>query len=212
MKDLVVLVADNNMKAGIEGILKRHRALKIRPVQHDIFVHPERDPGVLNKAHDFLCPFTTQYRYAMVMFEREGCGREATAEKLQMEVQGKLDRVDWRGRSSVVVLEPELETWVWSDSPHVAKILGLKEDKLSTLLENYSHPDYPKPIRPKEAMEKALRQARIPRSSSLYAELASKVSLMRCTDVAFVRLKTILQRWFPNMRNTTMELKDSFYG
>jgi hypothetical protein len=26
MKDLVVLVADNNMKAGIEGALKRHRA------------------------------------------------------------------------------------------------------------------------------------------------------------------------------------------
>ena len=197
MKDLVVLVADSNMKAGVEGILKRHRALKIRPVKHDIFVHPERDPGVLNKAHEFLRPFFTQYRYAMIMFDREGCGREATAEELQMEVQDKLDRTGWRGRSSVVVLEPELEIWVWSDSPHVAKILGLKEVELSHILKNYSRPNYPKPVRPKEAMEKALRQSRTPRSSSLYAELASKVSLMRCTDVAFVRLKTTLQRWFP---------------
>jgi len=58
MKDLVILVADIDMKAGVEGILKRHKSLKIRPVQHDIFVHPERDPGVLNKAHQFLRPFT----------------------------------------------------------------------------------------------------------------------------------------------------------
>ena len=197
MKDLIVLVADGNMKASIEGILKRHKSLRIRSITHDIFVHPERDPGALNKAHDFLRSFTAQYRYAMIMFDQEGCGREATAEELQMEVQDKLDRTGWRERSSVVVLEPELEIWVWSDSPHVAKILGLKEEELSSLLQNYSRPNYTKPIRPKEAMEKALRQSRIPRSSSLYAELASKVSLMRCADVAFVRLKTTLQQWFP---------------
>jgi len=133
----------------------------------------------------------------MVMFDREGCGWEATAEALRTEVQGNLDRVDWQGRSSVVVLEPELEIWVWSDSPHVAKILGLKEDELSNLLENYSRPDYPKPIRPKEAMENALRLSHTPRSASLYAELASKVSLKQCTDEAFVRLKTTLRQWFP---------------
>ncbi len=197
MKDLIVLVADKTMRASVEGIFKRHGALRIRPFKHDIFFHPEHDPGVLNKAHEFLRPFTTQYSYAMVMFDREGCGREATAEKLQIEVQDNLDRVGWRGRSSVVVLEPELEVWVWSDSPHVANILGLKGNELSNLLKNYSRPGYPKPVRPKEAMERALRQSQIPRSSSLYAELAGKVSLTRCTDVAFVRLKTTLQQWFP---------------
>ncbi len=197
MKDLVVLVPDISMEAGVGGILKRDKALKIRPVKHDIFVHTERDPGVLNKAHEFLRPFTVQYSFAMVMFDREGCGREATAEALQMEVQGKLDRVGWQGRSLVVVLEPELEAWVWSDSSHVAKILGLKGDALSELLENYSRPGYPKPVRPKEAMEEALRQSHIPHSASLYAELASKVSLKRCTDEGFIRLKTTLQQWFP---------------
>lgn len=197
MKDLVVLVADGNMKSSVGGILKRYNSLRIRPIKYDIFAHSEHDSGVLKKAHRLLSSVTTQYRYAIVMFDQEGCGREEeTVEALQMEVQEKLDRVGWRGRSSVVVLEPELEVWVWSDSPHVAKILGLTEYELSNLLKNYSYSDHSKPVRPKEAMEKALRQSRIPRSSSLYAELASKVSLMRCTDVAFVRLKTTLQRWF----------------
>ena len=43
MKDLIVLVADRDMEAGVKSILKRHKSLKIRPVKHDIFIHPEHE-------------------------------------------------------------------------------------------------------------------------------------------------------------------------
>jgi hypothetical protein len=53
-----------------------------------------------------------------------------------------------------------------------------------------------KPARPKEALEAALRVVRVPRSSAIYKALAEKVSLSRCTDPAFLKLKTVLQQWF----------------
>ena len=31
----------------------------------------------------------------------------------------------------LVVIDPELEMWVWSDSPHLPKELGLKDDMAS---------------------------------------------------------------------------------
>jgi hypothetical protein len=54
-----------------------------------------------------------------------------------------------------------------------------------------------KPIRPKEAMELALRTAKIPRSSSIYESLAKSVSLQRCKDKSFEKFKSTLINWFP---------------
>ena len=54
-----------------------------------------------------------------------------------------------------------------------------------------------KPVRPKEAAEAALRKVRRPRSSNIYRKLAEVVSLQLCTDPAFLKLKSILQNWFP---------------
>ena len=54
-----------------------------------------------------------------------------------------------------------------------------------------------KPRRPKEALQAALREARIPRSSSLYQRIAEKVSLRECEDRAFLKFKDILKDWFP---------------
>jgi hypothetical protein len=54
-----------------------------------------------------------------------------------------------------------------------------------------------KPARPKEALEAALRAVRKARSSSIYRELAERVSIKRCRDMAFIKLRDKLNRWFP---------------
>jgi hypothetical protein len=54
-----------------------------------------------------------------------------------------------------------------------------------------------KPARPKEALEAALRQARLPRSSSLYRQLAERVSLQGHAEPAFLKLRSTLRAWFP---------------
>ena len=45
MKDLVILAADKDMEHAPSGLLARPRALGIRPIAFDVFVHPEHDPG-----------------------------------------------------------------------------------------------------------------------------------------------------------------------
>jgi hypothetical protein len=114
LRPLVVLVADKNMDATVRELLQRQEALGIRPIhsQADVFVHPYRDTGVLNEAHDFLRPFHKQYQYALVLFDYEGCGHETkTPPQLQAEVRRRRESSGWSGRCEVILLVPELEVW-----------------------------------------------------------------------------------------------------
>jgi len=201
MKDLVVLVADKNY--AIKGILSRPQALSIRQINFDIFVHPQHDPGCLNDAAYFLRTFLTQYHHALILFDREGCGREnLTREELEAQVEKALYHTGWQ-QAAVVVLDPELEIWVWSDSPQVIEILGWKNkqpDLISWLRsKGFWRHNEPKPTHAKESLEAALKQVRKPHSSILYQQLAEKVSFERCTDKAFQKLKTTLQNWFSSI-------------
>ena len=45
VKELVVLAADKDLQFALEGLLARSEALGIRPIEKDIFVEPEHDPG-----------------------------------------------------------------------------------------------------------------------------------------------------------------------
>ena len=133
VRDLVCLVADRNMQQSTRGILGRWRALGIREPFHEILVHPQHDPGCLHDAVDFLRPFSRRYEHALVLFDHEGCGKEDTPRQdLENELEGALAQAGWTDRAAVVVIEPELEAWVWSESPHVAKSLGWK-DTMETL-------------------------------------------------------------------------------
>jgi hypothetical protein len=199
MKDLVVLVADKNMEAAVKTLIeKRHKSLGIRQVQADVFVHPEHDAGVFLKAHIFLKAHCNEYRYALVMFDHEGCSQEnKPAQQVEQEVKQHLEQSGWQGRCEVIALEPELEAWVWSSSHHVPKVLGLTPEQLQQILQRFPKTHLGKPQRPKEAMEECLRQAKIPRSSSIYAELAETVGLKNCVEPSFVKFRRTLQKWFP---------------
>lgn len=191
MKHLVVLVADHNMEHAVLGLLQRPGDLGISEIQFDIWVHPQRDPGVYRRAHEFLRPFLRQYRYALVLLDKEGCGAEnRETEQVRSEIQGRLEQNGWKGRCQVVVIDPELDIWVWSKDPHVARVLNISSHELEELLQ------HGKPSSPKETLESILEAKRIPRSSALYRELASKVTFARCTDQAFRSFWETLQRWF----------------
>jgi len=202
MKYLVILVADKNMEFSIKGILSRPQALSIRQINFDIFVHPHHDPGCLNEGHHFLQSALTQSDHALILFDREGCGRDnLTRQRLEQIVENNFFRAGWQ-QAAAIVFDPELEIWVWSNSPHVAEILGWKTNPLGLnnwlIKKGFLQQDGKiKPLKPKESMEAALKQVRKPRSSMLYRQLAEKVSFKRCTDDAFYKFKTTLQSWFP---------------
>jgi hypothetical protein len=203
--DLVVLVPDKNMEWALHGLLSRPEALRIRSVRFIIRTHLGRDPGCARDGHNFLRPMSRTCHHALIMFDHEGCGREGEQpQALEDEVALNLSSNGWGDRAKALILSPELEIWVWSDSPEVDRCLGwqLRTPDLRTWLKakGFWAQGAEKPAEPKSAVEASLREVKKPRSSSIYKQIAQSVSLRRCTDVGFRRFSSTLQSWFPENR------------
>jgi len=200
IKDLIVLSGCTNSKFAIQGIVESPSKLGLRPIQADYFVHPHHDPGCRTSSAAILR--TQQHRYgkALVVFDREGCGEENLSRlELEARVQSTLDQCGWQDRSAVVVIDPELEAWVWSDSPEVPAIVGwpgIPPLRSWLIQEGWLNEADPKPTRPKEALEHVLRSTGKRRSSALFGQLARRVNYRRCTDASFLRLCRVLKTWF----------------
>ena len=204
-RSLIVLAADKHIKASLETLLERRRTdLAIGDITFEVYRHPQSDPGCRTKAAEFLRSFIRQYRYALVVFDWDGCGSKSAPESIQAAVEQDLGRNGWKERSKVVVISPEVETWVWSSSEQVAQALGWAEGlgRLRSWLEDrglWSAGDL-KPADPKKAMGQALRHRSRVRSSALFSDLAASVEFERCGDRAFKELIGTLQTWFPRSK------------
>ncbi len=199
--DLVVLVPDRNTEASMEGILARHESLRIRQITTRILVHPEKDPGCRLHGHELLRTQQRFYSHALLIFDREGSGGETqTSRELESRAEDALASAGWGQRAAAIVIDPELDIWVWSDSPVVEQCIGwgTREPRLREWLrqKGFTLREGVKPTDPKEALQAARDLLRKPRSSSLYKDLALRVSLERCQDQAFVKLRTRLRDWF----------------
>lgn len=203
MKDLIVLAADKSMEHALKGVLGRPVALGIRRISFDILVHPERDPGCAHRGVRFLnsSGFSKRYRYGLLVFDYEGCGKEQISPtELQKALNMDFSQTDWRNQAKAIVIVPELEAWLWRDSKHLEEVVGWKTRQRGLyrwLRENgWIKQNDLKPGRPKEAFEAALRKTMKRRSSSLYLQIAQRVSLAKCEDKSFQDLTNVLRAWF----------------
>lgn len=201
MKELIVLAPDKNVRFGIEELLCRYESFDIKQISYEIFIHPYHDPGICSDAANFLRPFSNQYSYALVFLDYEGSGQEdKDPEDVVYEIKSQIEKNGWLKRVEVILFNPEFEIWVWAESPHMSNAVGwadyqsLKNWLIGQKLWKDSEP---KPHTPKGALEAALRYQHIPRSSSVYQEIARHVGINKCQDASFKRLKSILQQWFP---------------
>jgi hypothetical protein len=203
--DLGVLVADEDQHQTFAELLKRHQSLGIRKISFRVIKHSQHDPGCYNKSALLMSTFLGRAQRGLVVFDRDGSNAPGALSVRDIEAEVRRQNVvaGW-GESAIecVVIEPELESWVWSPSPHVSTVLGWgdRRDELDAFLQSRSYKtnEHGKWTPPKEAMEEALlRAGKAKRSASYYAQLAEKVSIQRCTDPAFLRLLNILRAWFP---------------
>jgi len=199
--DLVVLVADADTESVMRTLLEeRHRALNIREIEFRIIRDPGRDSGVYKRADSLLRPYFRIAEHALVILDRVGSGQEhkLSAQEIETDLEDRLRRSGWQSNGcAAIVIDPELELWVWSRSPHVPHTLGLDENSLEQVLTRVGCSASGKPSDPKSALQAALRQARRPLSSAIFKELASRVSLASTNERAFNKLRSTLQRWFP---------------
>lgn len=201
MRDLLCLVADGNMKAAVTALLARPKALGIRPVEVEVIVHPRRDPGWFYDSDGLLRGAREEARHAIVLLDQAWDGApEGGAEEAEALLEGRMRTSGLQDWARAVVIEPDLEVWVFNDSPHVATALGWHGRR--TALRNaladlgFWPPEVGKPRDPKAAVMWALRQVRKPRSSSIYRDIAARVSLSRCRDRSFLRFRDLLRSWF----------------
>lgn len=135
------------------------------------------------------------------MLDKHGCGREdAAREDIQSEIERDLARNGWDDRAKAVVIEPELEAWIWTGSKHVADVLGWKRDyeNLKTWLVDRGlwSDDAAKPSDPKAAMKAVLRETGKANSPALFGSLAKHTTLQYCRCPAFAEFVQTLKRWF----------------
>ncbi len=202
--DLGVLVADKDMQQALRGLLERSSSLEIRPlVGVRVEAMQGHDPAVRLRGVQFARNvFARTHAHLLLVMDLEGSGASEPAESIEAQLDEQL-RAQWGERGRAVVIDPELEAWVWSRSPNVGPELGFESTEIlrNWLVERgLWRPGAPKPIRPKDAVLAALRESRLQVSSARFAALAHKVSLRNCEDRAFGRLVATLREWFPPPR------------
>lgn len=139
------------------------------------------------------------------MFDRDGSGDPSPRETIQTSVEAELSSNGWPHRSKAIVIDPELEAWIWGSSPHVARLLGWQTNEVlrSWLRERGLWPESEaKPPDPKTAVHRALRIQNQHPSASLFGDVAHRAGLSRCQDPAFRELRSTLQEWFPAGRGS----------
>ncbi len=200
MKDLVLLVADKNAQFALKGALGRPEALGIRPIEFEFRVHPGRDGGARKSGPEVLALERRRFQHALLVLDFEGCGTDLPdATALEAQLDAGLS-AHWKGAAKSIAIEPELDVWVWGADNAVEAAIEWPTGKSvrDWLRErDFAFEANGKPKRPKEALEAALRLPDLPRSSALYQTIAEKISLRRCGDEAFIRLRQQLIEWFP---------------
>lgn len=206
MKDLLVYVADADALAFLRAILQRHQALGIRPVTFDIERHPQRDAGMVHSGAELVRMKKGRYQKALLMWDHHGSGRDhrQAPNLVCQEIQSKLDSFTWSGNSSVTVLVPELEQWLWFCENALAAHCGVTQVQLQQWVQERSlklgrTAEEMKQQQPKELFEHIMRE-RIkrtisPRDFDEIGQHASVNALLACDSFSAIALT--LRAWFP---------------
>jgi hypothetical protein len=205
LRDVFVVVPDLDTEHAVKTLLtKRQDALEIRlnfdPVDVDLLRYAGRDSGCRFEAVQLLRAKQKSHRHGLLVFDRHGCGDARPREQIEQAIESLLVQNGWpHGNVAVIVIDPEIEAWVWSSSPNVAHRLGWPSDaELKAFLESKSlwATDALKPKDPKEALSQACRAKGVPVNARVFEDLAESVGLRTCQDSAFRKFQTTLKRWF----------------
>lgn len=199
MKNLILMVADKSMQFSLQGGLERPQSLGIRPITFDFRQHPGRDGGTRTSGAQILALEKSRFSHALLVLDHEGSGTRETPLELEHSLDEQLAET-WGDRGKAIVIAPELDIWMWGSDNKLAEILRWpKPESIRQWLQEreFEFEANGKPRRPKEALEAVFPVCRLPRSAALYQKITASMSLARCEDAAFHRLRERLQGWFP---------------
>src|SRR5690606_36897061 len=129
-------------------------------IDYQLIRHPGRDAGCRRTSHELLRQLCRDITYAIVIFDRQGCGADHKARTdMESEVEKNLHISGWEQRSACIVIDPELEAWIWSQSGEVSSALGFGTHypalHLWLIQNGHMNNEQIQPEDPKTAFEKA---------------------------------------------------------
>jgi hypothetical protein len=145
-------------------------------------------------------PFHNTHHKAVVVLDCEWDGSPGQA-SIRDTISRQLVESGWEpARFAVIAIDPELEEWIWQDSPVLEK--ALRHQGATTLREmlaarNLWPLGLAKPPEPKKVFDQIRQENRVKKSSSVFRHIAAEVLIAACIDPEFQRLVAILQTWFP---------------
>jgi hypothetical protein len=207
MRDLIILVADAQMKAVFDAFFSRAdwadqlgcRQIDLWPQEDIIFDALKArgyDGGVYARSQHVLNPFRATHRYAIAVLDQQ-FGGEQPAARTQRRLLRRLQR-SWDNNRDVMVIDPELEVLLWQDHPTVDAALGCHQKTARQTLQERGEwsVDAPKPIAPKDSLRDLIERQDL-KNTVTYRRIARSVPVVGCQDAAFLRLKARMQEWFP---------------
>ena len=208
MRDLVILTADSTMTHVLRAFFKRQHfeqslgcgVIDIDPETEILHIPSFTDGGLHTHAHELLRSYLTSHQHALVLLDKQ-FGGERPAEIVRDDIAGNLRRNGWNDESHkalVIVIDPELEVWLWQDSPNVEHAIGAPIGLRDRLKEQGDWPEaHPKPLKPKETLQSQIKANRAGPPTQAYCRIASTVSPKRCQDPSFQDFRDQLRAWFP---------------
>jgi hypothetical protein len=202
-KDLIILSADRTAQGMIASLLQRFpQVLGIPAFSWKVIVHDLRDPGCYSFGIEELSDYASEYEHCILIFDHEGCGAEhKSPSEIEAELERKLTNGLWPNRNAVIVIEPELENWVWTNSIHTSAAIGWGNDREGLqswlIAHKWLAPDETKPKRPKEAMQASYKfKLNSPIPATTFQSIAAKASFKSCTSPSFLKFKSTITTWF----------------
>lgn len=205
-RPLVILVADGTMKAVFQAFFRRAQyfsTLQCAPFDFDPMTDVFNDPlhtdgGVCIRCDELLRGFQRTHERALVVIDQQ-FGGERPAVHVRDEMLNRLRLSGWsEGAVQVVVIDPELEVWLWQDNRNVQRALRYSGPLRQDLIGSGEWPQgIPKPLNPKDTMLQLIRRNRAGAPMAVYASIASRVSVNGCTDSSFAVFRSTVQDWFP---------------
>ena len=207
MRELIILVADGTMRAVFAAFFARERwerrlccgSFDLWPQEDIINDTLHTDGGVHRRAHELLRPYLNTHQHTMVVIDQQ-FGGDRPAGEVRSEILDNLYRNGWaEDRCEVIVIDPELEVWLWQDNPNIAQAINYTGSSLRQRLQDQGEwpADAAKPLDPKASIQALIKPQRALKTKVVYSRIARSVSVSGCTDPAFLLFAGTLRRWFP---------------
>jgi hypothetical protein len=205
-RELLVLTADADALAVMKSVLRRHQAIRIRPITFHVDRHPLKDSGMFRDGPELARLYKGRYEKLILMWDYHGSGDELRRSPQESEeiVHERLCHVSWKDRSKCIIIVPELEEWLWHNEASIWSHINISDRDLGNWIENFAATksksvDQIKSEEPKELFEYIfIEKAKITISPRDFEKIAERASLNAWQEsTSFRTLVEILREWFP---------------